>query len=83
MWIITQERCVVKRSKALEELEYHISDYLGEKINHPDVLANILLNELEKLGMLPPMQTRKNGKPKENLIPYVDYCIRQWEPENE
>ena len=38
----------------LEFMEFIISDYLGEKIHHPDVLANLLLKAIEEAGMLPP-----------------------------
>jgi hypothetical protein len=62
----------MKRSKMLEFMEFIISDYLGEKIHHPDVLSNVLLKEIEEAGMLPPFTDKlSNGK---------GYG---WEPEDE
>ena len=44
----------MKRSEMLEKIELTLSDYLGEKINHPDHLADLILKTVETSGMLPP-----------------------------
>lgn len=58
----------------LEYMEFIISDYLGEKIHHPDVLANLLLKEIEELGMLPP---KTDFKAADGIV----YKVSMWEPE--
>lgn len=65
----------MKRSKMLEYMEFIISDYLGEKIHHPDVLANLLLKEIEELGMLPPKWYDKFGA--------YEMYRHTWEPEDD
>jgi len=74
----------------LEFMEFIISDYLGEKIHHPDVLANLLLKEIEEVGMLPP------ERPDEHPLGYGAAWLsdeeveknyftfkHSWEPEDE
>lgn len=68
----------MKRSEMLDIIEYAIEDYLGDKIFHPDILANQILMDIEKAGMLPP---------ELNPIPQyiIDNCesANIWEPEND
>ena len=67
----------MKRSKMLEYMEFTISDYLGEKINHPDVLAELLLKEVEEAGMAPPFYDKiQDNNGEKVLIP-----AREWEDE--
>jgi len=80
----------VKRSEMLEYIEFTISDYLGEKIHHPDVLANLLLKEIEELGMLPPNvldkpTSEKLTKFQEKMFKedFAEIHCHVWEPEDE
>lgn len=43
----------MKRSEMLDILEYVLENYMGEKLNHPDVLANVVLEEVEKYMLAP------------------------------
>ena len=80
----------MKRSKMLEYMEFIISDYLGKKIHHPDVLADLLLREIEEFGMLPPK--RADESPNGYGAAYLDdfdvaknvfKFKHSWEPEDE
>ena len=71
----------MKRSEMLEVIEVNISETKDQLNSYQ--LAERILKRILQLGMLPPMQMSKNGKPKESFIPFVDYCIRQWESEDD
>ena len=66
----------MKRSEMLKNLEYVIEDYLGSKINHPDVLAELILTEVERADMLPPPV----GIGEEDQWGYLQY-ENEWEKE--
>jgi hypothetical protein len=75
----------MKKSEALHKLlSASVEKFKGDRVD--GAFINSLFNWtldycVNELGMLPPMQTLDNGRPKENELPFVDYCIRQWESE--
>lgn len=69
-------------------LEDVIEDYLGEKIHHPDILANLILNEIELRGMLPPPVEIELQRPLSDAVcsefsVYYNTEDIYWEPEDE
>ena len=80
----------MKRSEMVEKIYQELILWTNSYSKYKEIasplkkeLAGLLLNAIEEAGMLPPMQLKENGRPKEQTIPFVDYCIRQWEPEDE
>jgi hypothetical protein len=60
----------MKRSEFLKEIEDLLSDYLGSKINRPDILAELVIEEVEKHTL-----------PKSYLCLRTNQYLRAWEPE--
>lgn len=68
----------MKKSKMLQNIENVIDIYYGKQNNH-DVLANIILKEIEFHGMLPPCIHKKIPKA------WTEYFSGEfvWEPEDD
>lgn len=68
----------MKRSEALKKIELVLADfyYQGPADTHDDAAADLVLTELEKLGMEPP------SYPNKNRLPGESFRFTGWEPES-